>query len=220
MAVHEGHRDRKRKQFLTHGIDVFADHEILELLLFYAIPRRDTNPMAHALMDRFGSLHAVLDAPLEELASVPGVGPSGAAIIKLVPQMYKRIRSSLTENEVILDTTQRISSFFAELLSGRENDVMLEVCMDAKGRVLTSQELTAAPGVANVRAVVQNALICNAVLVAIAHRCPRGAAAGDDHAFAREIRRTLDALDITLADYVIFSDDRPMSLRRSGFLDY
>ena len=220
MAVHDGHRERKRQQFLTHGIDVFAGHEVLELLLFYAIPRRDTNPMAHALMDRFGSLHGVLDAPMEELAAVPGVGQSGAAIIKLVTQMYKRIRSSLTENEIILDTTKRISDFFLGLLDQREDDVMLEVCMDAKGRVLTCQELTSAPGVSNVRAVVQNALICNAVLVAIAHRSPQGRSTCGDHAFAQDIRKTLDALDITLADYVILTEGQPLSLRRSGMLDY
>ena len=67
MTDHSGHRSRKRRQFRDHGIDSFADHEVLELLLYYAVPRRDTNPIAHALMDRFGSLNAVLSAPVEEL---------------------------------------------------------------------------------------------------------------------------------------------------------
>ena len=67
MTDHSGHRARKRRQFRDHGIDAFADHEVLELLLYYAVPRRDTNPIAHALMDRFGSLNAVLSAPVEEL---------------------------------------------------------------------------------------------------------------------------------------------------------
>lgn len=74
MTDHSGHRARKRRQFRDHGIDAFADHEVLELLLYYAVPRRDTNPIAHALMDRFGSLNAVLSAPVEELERVPGMG--------------------------------------------------------------------------------------------------------------------------------------------------
>lgn len=76
MGVHDGHRDRKREQFLRCGAESFADHELLELLLYYAIPQRDTNPIAHALIERFGSLQAVLSAPAEELleAVMPEVG--------------------------------------------------------------------------------------------------------------------------------------------------
>ena len=70
MGTHDGHRERKRRQFREHGIDAFADHEVLELLLYYAIPRRDVNPIAHALIERFGNLEAVLAAPLEELERV------------------------------------------------------------------------------------------------------------------------------------------------------
>ena len=75
MGVHDGHRKRRREQFVRHGLDAFADHEVLELLLFYAIGRRDTNPIAHALLDHFGSLPAVFAAPLEELEQVEGMGP-------------------------------------------------------------------------------------------------------------------------------------------------
>ncbi|MBO2528099.1 MAG: hypothetical protein CW335_08050, partial [Clostridiales bacterium] len=72
MAVHDGHRSRKKEQFRNHGLDAFADHEVLELLLYYAVPRRDTNPIAHRLMERFGSLDAVFSAPIEELEKVEG----------------------------------------------------------------------------------------------------------------------------------------------------
>ena len=92
MGIHDGHREKKRQQFLQHGLDSFAEHEVLELLLFYAIPRKDTNPIAHALMDRFGSLDAVLSAPVEELCRVKGVGESAAALLKLIPQVYRRSR--------------------------------------------------------------------------------------------------------------------------------
>ena len=74
MGIHDGHRDRKREQFLRCGAESFADHELLELLLYYAIPQRDTNPIAHDLMEKFGSLQAVLSAPPEELMEVSGIG--------------------------------------------------------------------------------------------------------------------------------------------------
>ena len=78
MGIHDGHRDKMRQRFLRGGLDAFADHEALELLLYYAIPRRDTNPLAHALMERYGSLAAVLTAPVEDLQKVEGIGESAA----------------------------------------------------------------------------------------------------------------------------------------------
>ena len=72
--IHQGHREKMRQRFLKSGLESFADHEALELLLYYAIPRRDTNPIAHRLMERYGSLTAVLSAPAEDLKKVEGIG--------------------------------------------------------------------------------------------------------------------------------------------------
>ena len=85
MGIHDGHREKMRRRFLQGGLEAFADHEALELLLYYAIPRRDTNPIAHALMDRYGSLSAVLSAPVEDLQKVNGIGESAAVLLRLVP---------------------------------------------------------------------------------------------------------------------------------------
>ena len=85
MGIHDGHREKMRRRFLSGGLEQFADHEALELLLYYAIPRRDTNPIAHALIDRYGSLSAVLAAPVEDLQKVEGIGESAAILLKLVP---------------------------------------------------------------------------------------------------------------------------------------
>lgn len=83
--LHAGHRSRMRRRFLVNGLDGFSDHEVLELLLFYAVPRQDVNPMAHALLNRFGSLPEVLNAPTEELCTIYGVGPKIARFLKLIP---------------------------------------------------------------------------------------------------------------------------------------
>ena len=81
MGLHDGHRARKKEQFRRQGLDGFADHEVLELLLYYAIPRKDTNELAHRLLQKFGSLQNVFSAPLEELAKVDGVGESAALFL-------------------------------------------------------------------------------------------------------------------------------------------
>lgn len=85
--LHAGHRQRMRTRFLCTGLDGFADHEVLELLLFYAIPRQDVNPMAHELLNKFGTLPAVLDAPINELCTVRGVGPKIAQFLTLIPDV-------------------------------------------------------------------------------------------------------------------------------------
>ena len=85
MGVHDGHRQRIRARFLEHGLDNFEDHEALELLLSYTQPRKDVNPLAHRLIEHFGSFDAVFDAPIEELVKIDGIGESAAAMIKLVP---------------------------------------------------------------------------------------------------------------------------------------
>ena len=98
MGLHDGHRQRKKEQFLSHGLDAFADHEALELLLFYAVPRKDTNPIAHALLDRFGSLEQVLSAPAEELAKVPGLGDTSSLTLTAIMEC---MRFCLEEEQLV-----------------------------------------------------------------------------------------------------------------------
>ena len=84
MSVHDGHRQRLKERFCKEGLDNFDEHQVLELLLFYCIPRMDTNPIAHALLNRFGRLAQVLEAPVEELEKVPGIGHNAAVFLSLI----------------------------------------------------------------------------------------------------------------------------------------
>ncbi len=222
MGVHDGHRQRKRDQFLAHGLDSMAEHEALELLLYYAIPRRDTNPIAHELIDRFGSLAGVLAAPWEELAKVPGVGPSAAALIAMVPQLYRRARASAV-NEMILDSVERIGAFFREQFTAQNREVLYQLCLDAKGRMLCCKMICEGDvgGVTfNVRKIVENALLYNAVMVALAHNHPSGFAVPSDSDIAatREVRDALAAVHVELVDHIIVADDDYVSLRHTGLL--
>ena len=109
MGIHDGHREKMRRRFLTGGLDGFADHEALELLLYYAIPRRDTNPIAHALMERYGSLSAVLAAPVEDLQKVEGIGERAAVLLKLVPQVCRmaRLEEAQRQQQAMLREQQK-----------------------------------------------------------------------------------------------------------------
>ena len=102
--MHEGHRDRVKKRFRQEGLDHFSDIQALELLLFYGIPRVDTNPIAHALLDHFGSLSQVLEASPEELMKVPGVGENAALLLTLIPQMGRFYMVDRSSRVTILQT--------------------------------------------------------------------------------------------------------------------
>ena len=112
MPVHEGHRSRKKEQFRAHGLDAFADHEVLELLLYYAVPRQDTNPIAHRLMQKFGSLDAVFAADRAELEEVEGVGENASTLLTLIFPLMRRIRASAGAHETVLSDTEQAGAYF------------------------------------------------------------------------------------------------------------
>lgn len=223
MNVHEGHRERKKRQFLENGLDAFQEHEVLELLLYYAIPRKDTNPIAHALLKKFGSLDAVFAAPVEELMRVEGVGENAAALIRLILPLYRRIRISATEEETILNSVEKVGAFFVGRFAGERTEVMYQACLDAKGKLLGVQKLSTGDVNfvhADIRGIVQNALLCRASAVVLAHNHPSGVAlpSDADNAVTLQIREVLQSVGVVLFDHVIVADDDFVSLRQNGLL--
>lgn len=221
--VHKEHRKRKRKQFYEHGSDAFADHELLELLLFYGIAQKDVNETAHNLIEEFGSLESVFSAPLNALASAEGIGLQTAMLIKLVPHLMRRARLTSPANEIPLDTTERIGDFFLELFACEGNEVMYQLCLDAKGKKLNCRKVAegdpASVGL-NLRQIVQNALNCNAVCVAIAHNHPSGVAfpSHGDKIATMQIRDALQAVNVQLVEHIVVADNDYISFRHNGLL--
>lgn len=222
-AHHKDHRQRKRDQFYHHGSDAFADHELLELLLFYGIARKDVNPLAHTLLAEFGSLEAVFAAPTEALESIEGVGKSTAVLLKLVPHLMRRAQISSAQNEMALDTVERIGDFFTKLFLAESNEVMYQLCLDAKGRKLSCRKVAEGDPASisiNTRTIVQNALKCNAVMVAMAHNHPSGVAfpSHADKVATQQIREALGAVNVTLIDHIVVANDDYISFRNDGLL--
>ena len=222
MGVHDGHREKMRGRFLETGLDAFAEHEALELLLFYAIPRKDTNPIAHALMERYGTLDAVLSAPVEDLMRVEGIGESAAVLLKLVPKVMQKAR--LTANkETILNSTDKAGAFLLERFRGEKNEVIYQLCLDRKGKLLSCRRLNEGSAVnteLNIRHLVENALLVSASAVIISHNHPSGIAlpSTEDYATTEKVQAALRMIGVELVDHIIVADEDFVSMADSGIL--
>ena len=223
MGVHDGHRDRMRKRFLKNELNGFADHEALELLLYYAIPRGDVNPLAHALMDRFGSLSGVFSAPVELLAQVKGVGTQTAVLLRLVPQIAQRARLTDLERELALNTRARVGQYLLELFSRERNEAVYEICLDGQGKLLACRRLGEGSASAvnlDIRQIVQNAITFCASSVILAHNHPSGVALPSqaDQGATLRAKAALESIDVRLEDHIIVADGEYVSFSESGYL--
>lgn len=222
MGLHDGHRQRLIQRFLEEELDSFEPHNVLELLLFYAIPRRDTNELAHTLIDTFGSLNAVFDAPYEALLQVEGIGTNAAALIKLVPQLTRTYYTNRSE-KVVLDTAEKAGEYFVPYFIGHSEEVVYMVCVDAGSRVIAHRMLhrgSVNASEVNIRKIVNVALQSNAVGVILAHNHPGGIAlpSNEDVVTTQNIAAALRPMGVLLMDHIIVADSEFVSMARSGVI--
>lgn len=222
MSIHDGHRQRLKERFLRDGLDGFTDIQVLELLLFYAIPVRDTNPLAHGLLDKFGSLAAVLDAPMEKLTQVDGIKEHTATLIKLSKAIGRCYEVSKLGEMRILPTIEACGDYLIAFFKDRKNETVFLLSLDAKLKVLECREV--GEGSINyasvpVRRVVEMALAAGASSVVLAHNHPSGIAlpSGDDIQTTRRVAAALSAVEIKLVDHIVVADDDYVSLVQSGY---
>lgn len=221
MSIHDGHRQRLKKQFRDSGLDNFYENQALELLLYYCIPRKDTNPIAHALLDRFGSLYQVLEAPVEELQQVEGVGEHAATFLHLITEISRYYLVSRGNRMKVLPTVEDCARYLLPHFYGRRNETVFLLCLDAKCKVLCCREIgegsVNAAGI-SVRKVMEISLAVNATSVVLAHNHPSGIAipSGDDVQTTRRIAAALSAVGIQLADHIVVAEDDYVSMVQSG----
>ena len=221
MGIHDGHRRHMRQRFLANALEGFAPHEALELLLYYAIPRRDTNAIAHALIERYGSLTAVLSAPVEDLQKVDGIGENAAILLSLVAPLFRT--AILTDREVNLSTPERMGEYLLFLFHGKRQEYAYQLCLDRKGRLLSCRELVRGASTAvsvDLRLIAENAILTGASTVILAHNHPSGIAlpSQEDYTFTDKAIAALSAVGVRLADHIIVADDDYVSMAESGFL--
>lgn len=141
MSIHDGHRQRLKKRFLEEGLDNFSDIQVLELLLFYCIPRKDTNPIAHSLLGHFGSLSQVLEATPEELRKVEGVGETAATFLHLITDVGRYYLVNRSTQFSVLPTIEDCARYIQPFFFGRRNETVFLLCLDAKCKVLCCKKV-------------------------------------------------------------------------------
>ncbi len=219
--MHEGHRRRLRERFRLEGLESFAPHEALELLLFYARARGDVNPLAHRLLTVFGSLKGVLEAPVDQLCTVEGVGEETASLIALMVPFFRRYEQCLLEDHPRLLRYSDVLPYCRALLTGLRQErfyvISLSTQMRVQGvRMISEGSLTDVP--AYPRRVVEAALNHNAYGVVLCHNHPGGEAKPSvgDVQVTKEIESVLASLDIAVMDHVIVAEGNTYSMMRAG----
>ena len=222
MSIHDGHRQRLKQRFRDEGLDSFSEVNVLELLLFYCIPRKDTNPIAHALLEHFGSLPQVLEAPLEELVKVSGISENAAMFLHLTTAAGRYYQVRRSAQQKVLTTTESCGEYLLPYFVGRRNECVFLLCLDAKCKVLCCKEVgegsVNSAGV-SIRRIVEVALGANATTVVLAHNHPSGLAlpSGEDVQTTRRVAAALSAVEVQLADHIVVADDDFVSLAQSGY---
>lgn len=222
MNLHEGHRQRLKDRFLKEGLSNFEDHNILEILLFYSVPRADTNEIAHRLLKKFGSLSAVFDASVEELCTVDGIGVHSATLIKLIPEISSAYGVDKTRNIKIFNSVQELGAYFVPKFIGKKDEESYILLLDNKNKAIKC-ELIAKGNVdavqLSVRSIISRAINYNATSVVIAHNHPAGVAipSASDIKMTKRLFEALRLADIKLKDHIIVADDDFVSLRQSGY---
>ena len=223
MSIHDGHRQRLKQRFAEQGLDSFTQYQALELLLFYIIPRQDTNELAHRLLDRFGSFAQVLDADAEELQAVKGIGENAATYLKLFPAVaryYLEDKTRLDDQPLL--TTEACGKYLMPKFLGRSNETVYLLCLDAKGKAICCR-MVGEGGINSagvpVRRIVEIALAAKATTVVLARNHPSGIAlpSAEDVSATQRVATALAAVDVILADHLVIADDDFTSMVQSGY---
>lgn len=209
------------QRFRTEGLDHFDQVQVLELLLFYCIPRKDTNELAHKLIDRFGSVSRVMDASVSELMKVPGVGEYVATFLHLTKEAGRYYQVDSAQKGVQIKDTDDCGNYLLPYFIGRQVETVFLLCLNANCNVICCREVGAGEinsAVISPRTVVEIALAEKASTVVLAHNHPSGVAlpSQEDVMTTRRLAAALATVDVALFDHLIVADDDYVSLAQSG----
>jgi DNA repair protein RadC len=212
-----------RTRLLTAGPEALADHEMLEMVLFLALPRRDTKPIARVLLDRFGGFGAVIAAPLTDLVKIEGLGEAGAAALKVVQAAALRLVRGSVMNQPVLNDWDRLMDYLLARLAFEKVEQFRVLFLDNRNRLLGDEMLgqgTVDQAPVYPREVVRRALELHANSLILTHNHPSGdpTPSREDLAMTREVQRAAEALRISLHDHIIIAGSRWLSFRREGLL--
>lgn len=222
-SVHSSHRARLKNKFLNGGLSGFSDHEIIELLLFYAIPRRDVNPLAHALINKFGSINGVIDADIESLKLVEGMGENSATLISLLHHVFNKYNSE-TRIKTKLDSALMAKAFCKTLFGEPNVEQFYVICLNSSNKIICKQLLSTGTSTkvnVNVRQITDFALKnkCERIIITHNHPSEHCMPSDDDLAFTRTVLCSCLLNDIDVLDHIIVSKKDASSFAELGLLN-
>lgn len=223
MGIHDGHRKRMKEEFLKNDLDHMPPHRALELLLFFAIPQGDTNELAHRLLNHFGSLSGVFDAPFEDLVRINGVGDHSATLLRLIGSLARRYYTEKADLSPPEDPMQAIGEKMVAHYVGRTDERLTLVCLDHKLKVLFFDTVTIGGQDSlqvQYRTMAKIALNCGAPNVILGHNHPHGLAipSAADKQTTKELERMFREVDITLLDHFVVAGGDYVSMAQMGII--
>ncbi len=222
--IHNNHRKRVYKRFLSEGLSGFEEHNALEFLLFLSKARGDTNALAHLLINEFGSLSDVLEADIDELMKIKGVGEVTAITLKFIPEMCAYYIENKRNKKQKLDNIEVVSEFFMPKFFGKTKECFYAAALDDKRNLLRCTLISEGSGNAtsvSTSKIVAIATQCNATAVIIAHNHPRSATlpSSSDIICTQNIYAALKTVNITLLDHLIFYNDEFISFAQTNYMN-
>ena len=220
---HTGHRERMKAEFLARGLEGWPDHRVLELLLFYTIPQGDVNDLAHELVERFGSLAGVLDASVEELKKVKGVGDHTAVFLRMLPAVLGRYQGARTRLSAIINSPEEAYAWLEPYFFGARNEMVYVLCLDGKRQVLGVRKVAEGSiemAEVNTRRIAEEAIGLRAAQIYVAHNHVSNLAIPSqaDWLTTDTLRGALRPIGIELIDHLVFVDGDMVSLKDSEHL--
>ncbi len=221
VNIHKGHRDKIKKRYYESGLKGMPDHNVLEFLLFFGIPQKDTNPIAHELINKFGSFSGVLEAKMSDLLSVKGMTENAACLLTMLLPTYKRYVNSLHKRKRKFETTEEIVEFLRPLYLDTQNERVYVLCFDSQERLIACRAMsdgTEASAYFDCKMMASIILEVKAKKVIISHNHPNGSLrpSNDDVAVTETMREFLSYLNVQLLDHIIITDKSYFSMAHSS----
>ena len=219
--AHEGHRERLREKAISAGIDHWPQHEVLELILTYCIPHKDVNPLAHELIDKFGSLSGVLDAGFDQLRKINGIGDKSATFLSLFPDFFSRYTSSKNIDPIILDSTPKCVNYFRTQCRVKKYEQFYVFCLNAKKKLIKTSHIDSERSSSvniQLKDFVEIITSCQCRAIVVMHTHPGGVSqpTQSDAIATQKFMEICKTLGISFDDHIILADNEYFSFRHSG----
>lgn len=220
---YRGHRQRLKKKFFDAGLQALHDYEVLELLLSYAIPRKDVKPLAKELLCRFGTLKDIVDAEIEDIVKVSGIGVHAAVLLKLIKEMGNLYLKQKAKEKEQITCTEELLNYCKTAMGGLKDEQFCVIYLDAQNKIIdvnTVQEGIVNQAVVYPRKVLEKALKYKASAIILVHNHPSGyiRPSEADIRLTRTIQETAKVLDILVHDHIIVGENRFFSFRQEGIM--